>query len=290
MQSNSPESYSAQGFAFVTALAGELNGGTLALPSFPDAVMRVTKALDNDNVNIEDLAVIIASEPTLSARLMKVANSAMMHRGNKPIAELRSAINRLGLDMVRNAAMSVAMEQLLLAKEHSDIRNLMGQLWRHSIKVAAIAYTVAQRHENLNADEAMLAGLVHDIGKVYIWTRAKKFPDFLHDANTLSEVTNDWHPAVGKAILENWGFSEDVLTATEGHEHLGDGTFGSADLVSVVAVSNFLSKLPEGIAPDDASLYEMSSFKRLEMDAAACEEVLKLAGENARSLSKAMNA
>ncbi len=290
MQTSSSESNPSHAFAFVQALAGELNGGTLELPSFPDAVMKVTKALDDEDVNVNQLAVLIGSEPMLSARLMKVANSAMMHRGNKPVTELRSAINRLGLDMVRNAAMSVAMEQLLLSKEHSDIRNLMGQLWHHSVKVAAVSYTLAQQHESLNSDEAMLAGLVHDVGKLYIWTRAKKFPEFLSDAEALMDVTEQWHPTIGKAILENWGFQEDVLAAAEGHESLDDHGFGPPDMVSVVAVANYLSKLPQGVVPDDPALFESAAFKRLELDAASCEQMLATAEENGKSLGAAMNA
>lgn len=290
MQTSHSDSHNAQAFAFVQMLAGELNGGTLELPSFPDAVMRVTKALDDDDVNVNKLSVLIGSEPTLSARLMKVANSAMMHRGNKPVTEMRSAINRLGLDMVRNAAMSVAMEQLLLAKEHNDIRNLMGQLWHHSVKVAAIAYTLAKQHENLNADEAMLAGLVHDIGKLYIWTRAKKFPEFLSDADALLEITGQWHPVIGKAILENWGFQQELLDATEGHESLDDHGPGAPNLTSVVAVSNYLSKLPEGLVPDEDSLYATAAFKRLNLNASKCEELLTAAEENSKSLGAAMNA
>lgn len=290
MQTNTSESSSAHAFAFVQALAGELNGGTLELPSFPDAVMKITKSLDDQDVDMNKLAVLVGSEPTLSARLMKVANSAMMHRGTKPVLELRSAINRLGLDMVRNAAMSVAMEQLLLAKEHADIRNLMGQLWQHSVKVAAISYTLAAQHENLNADEAMLGGLVHDIGKLYIWTRAKKFPEFLSDAKSLTDVTNDWHPVIGKAILENWGFQEELLDAAEGHGSLDDGGFGPPDLTSVVAVANYLSKLPSGVVPDDPNLFETSAFKRLGLTAENCEQLLAAAEENGKSLGAAMNA
>ena len=64
MQTNPSESNSAHAFAFVQALAGELNGGTLELPSFPDAVMRVTKALDNEDVNVARLATLIGSEPS----------------------------------------------------------------------------------------------------------------------------------------------------------------------------------------------------------------------------------
>lgn len=290
MQTSSSESTNAHAFAFVQALAGELNGGTLELPSFPDAVMKVTKALDDEDVNVNQLAVLIGSEPMLSARLMKVANSAMMHRGSKPVTELRSAINRLGLDMVRNAAMSVAMEQLLLSKEHSDIRNLMGQLWHHSVKVAAISYTLAQQHEELNPDEAMLAGLVHDVGKLYIWTRAKKFPEFLSDAEALMDITNQWHPTIGKEILENWEFQGDILAAAEGHESLDDHGFGPPDLVSVVAVANFLSKLPKGVLPEDPEVFESAAFKRLKLDAAACEALLASADENSQSLGTAMNA
>ena len=68
-------------FAFVQALAAELNSGDLDLPSFPDIAIRVRKVLEDDNSTIEDIVRVLGSEPGLAARLVKIANSAAYSRG-----------------------------------------------------------------------------------------------------------------------------------------------------------------------------------------------------------------
>ena len=87
----------------------------------------------------------------------------------------------------------------------------------------------------------MLAGLLHDIGKFYILTKSKQYPDLFHNAQILNEIMQDWHTAVGRGILEAWQFSEEIATAADEHETLERMHFGPADLTDVVLVANLFS-------------------------------------------------
>ncbi len=161
---------------FISQLADELNSRRLVLPSFPDVALRVRQALEAEHCTADTLARVVHSEPALAARLLKVANSALLNRGGPPVTDLRTAIARLGFDMVRNAATAVAVEQLLLGREHQDIRAELERLWRHSVAVSALAYVLAGQCRGVNRDEALLAGLMHDIGRLYVHARARDFP------------------------------------------------------------------------------------------------------------------
>src|SRR6185437_14014645 len=146
-----------EAFAFVQALASELSKGKVDLPSFPDIALRVRQVLADENVTQEQVARVVGSEPALAARLMQIANSAALNFTGKPITELRTAINRMGHNMVRSAAIAFAMSQLKKVDSLKGLEEPLETLWKASAAVAAMSYAVARRFSKVNPDTAMLA-------------------------------------------------------------------------------------------------------------------------------------
>src|SRR5579859_300595 len=165
-----------EAFAFVQALASELSRGKVDLPSFPDIALRVRQVLSDENVTQDQVARVVGSEPALAARLMQIANSAALNFTGKPINELRTAINRMGHNMVRSAAIAFAMTQLKKADSLKGLEKPLDELWMNSAAVAAMSHAVAKRYSKVNPDTGMLAGLLHGIGKLYILTRSSNHP------------------------------------------------------------------------------------------------------------------
>src|SRR3984957_4966034 len=159
----------AEAFAFVQALASELSQGKVDLPSVPDIALRVRKVLADDEVSQEQVVRVVGSEPALAARLMQIANSAAINFTGKPITELRTAINRMGHNMGRSAAIAFAMSQLKKVDTLKGLEEPLDNLWRASAAVAAMSYAVAKRYSKVNPDTALLAGLFHCIAKLYLW-------------------------------------------------------------------------------------------------------------------------
>src|SRR5215218_1528836 len=95
-----------EAFAFVQSLAAELSTGKVELPSFPDIAMRVRQVLSDDNVGPDKVVRVVGSEPALAARLLQLANSAAMNFSGKAVTDLRTAVNRMGFNMVRSAAIA----------------------------------------------------------------------------------------------------------------------------------------------------------------------------------------
>src|SRR6201999_2180061 len=136
-----------------------------------------------------------------------------MNRSGKPVTELRTAISRIGYNMVRSAAMSFSMNQMKHDKKLESIKSQLSELWERSTYVAAYSYVLARNFSKVNPDEALLGGMMHAIGKLYILTRALDHPDLFIGEGQLAEVVDAWHASIGKAILENWGFSEAMAQA-----------------------------------------------------------------------------
>ena len=193
-----------EAFAFVQALATELSRGKVDLPSFPDIALRVRKVLTDENVTQEQVTRVVGSEPALAARLMQIANSAALNFTGKPITELRTAINRMGHNMVRSAAIAFAMSQLKKVDHLKGLEQPLDGLWKSSAAVAAMSHAVARRFSKVNPDTAMLAGLLHGIGKLYILTRSSQHPRLFADHVAYNQIVRDWHSPVAKALLENW--------------------------------------------------------------------------------------
>lgn len=229
-------------FEFVRALSSELASGDLELPAFPDVAIRVRNALEDPNVAADQVARLVAAEPVLAARLIKIANSALVSgRSGDGVKDIRTAVTRLGFSMVRNTAITLAMSQTMGGQSNAELKTRLGELWQHSIRVGAIAYVIARTNRRLSADEAMLAGLLHDIGKIYILQRAERHPELFAAGEAFEHIVGDWHTGVGSAILLGWKFSPEMVAVAEEHEQLERITRADADLVDVVLVANLLA-------------------------------------------------
>ncbi len=161
------------------------------MPGFPDVVLRVRKALEDPVCDAGAVATLVAAEPVLTARLMRIANSAALRPGAGVIKDPQAAVSRLGFALVRSATVSFAMEQMRIAHKYEAAKEHFDAIWRRSTHVAAIAYVLAKRCTKLRPDEALLAGLMHAIGKLYILSRAADHPELFQHPEELGEVLSD---------------------------------------------------------------------------------------------------
>jgi HD-like signal output (HDOD) protein len=264
----------AEAFAFVQALASELSKGKVDLPSFPDIALRVRKVLSDEQVSQEQVVRIVGSEPALAARLMQIANSAAINFTGKPITELRTAINRMGHNMVRSAAIAFAMSQLKKVDSLKGLEQPLDSLWRASAAVAAMSHAVAKRYSKINPDTAMLAGLLHGIGKLYILTRSSKHPALFADQVTYNQIVRDWHTAVAKALLENWDMAEEIVSAVSDYEDLARSHTGPVDLTDVLTVGNLLAAFKEHPETIEINMHDVAACKRMSIDRATYEKLI----------------
>jgi putative nucleotidyltransferase with HDIG domain len=273
-------------FKFVEKLGAELSSGELKLPAFPDIAVRVKKALESDNVSADLVAKVVGSDPVLSARLLKVANSTFANRSGAQIKDLRTAIARLGYDLAYSTAVSIAIEQILHSQSVGQCREQLRVLWKHCIHVSAIAYVIAKQHSQLNPDEAMLAGLLHDIGKFYIYTRAIDYPELFTDNEALQGLLKNWHTGIGHAILEAWGFSEEMANTANEHDDLQRPHAGLPDVTDVVITANLCAYWDE--LGDDFNWSEVTAAERLKLDHDAIGEILQASREEIQSVMQAL--
>jgi putative nucleotidyltransferase with HDIG domain len=281
-----PVDYNAAAFAFVSELAQEVSQGKVELPSFPDVAVRVRKTLADENVSNEQIARVVGSDAGLAARVFTLANSAALNRSGRSVSDLKTAVNRIGHNNVRTAAVSFAIAQLRRAAELRHISKELEELWQEATTVAALAYATAAR-TGVNADESMLAGLLHNVGKIYILARANRHDSLFKEPAALAQVLRDWHSNVGRAIVENWGFPEHISEAVGEHENI-DRVNDKPDVTDVLTVAVMMAGFFGHEADLELNMQGVKSFWRLGLDNDKCVHVMRDCADEISALRTAL--
>lgn len=230
----------AQRFQMLEDIAVELSGEVI-FPTYFDAVVQLRKVLNDPGLSIGSIAQSVSVEPLISAKLLQIANSVAFNRDGKNVTDLKSAISRLGLSAVRSASMSIVMTQLLRAKGLVEFANTTRGLWEHSIQTAAAAKVIAATMTRLNPDEAMLAGMIHDLGAFYMLYRATQYDELRNRPETVKYLIIQWHESIGVTLLNALGMPEEIVTSTIDHDRVRPAPDSIRTLSDVVYIANMLS-------------------------------------------------
>lgn len=274
----------ANALAFLQQLAKEVSEGSIDLPCFPDVVVRISLALADANTNADKIVTIVGAEPRLAARILQTANSAAFNTSGKILTDLRSAITRLGQQMVQGTAMSYAMQQLKNEESLRPIAEPLTQLWNRSIAVASLSRLVAAKTK-VNADEAFLTGLLHGIGHLYILVRSAADPI---NRQSLMQSVAGWHASIGKAVLESWGFAEALCDAVGEQGDLDRRWKHAASLTDILIASLVLADALQTPEPRTLGTEGINAFLSIGVTPADCTVILSQADEQIRLIHEAL--
>jgi len=196
-----------------------------SLPTLPAIAIEAMRLMEGENSNFESVAELLKNDQVLTSRVLHYANSAFIGSRNK-ITSIAHAISLLGFNMTRSIVLSVSIFDTL-NKKLTD-RTKLVDFWLHSIGVAAAAEFLAGRLGFANPEEAYVAGLLHDIGKLICYLQ---FPDkFAELCNELDShgtystqgslpldlektVLGMTHLEAGKTVAKHWKFPEPLINA-----------------------------------------------------------------------------
>jgi HD-like signal output (HDOD) protein len=212
-----------------------IKNDTFELPSMPDITLRIAKVINDTNTDSEDIAHVVQADPTVAARIISVVNSAA-YRGKQPIDNLPDAVTRLGRSVTHNLVISFALGKLF-SSDSKLLQQRMVDLWKHLSYVAPICYELAQVTPGLESDQALLCGLLHDIGALAILGAATNKPELAENPKQLDLVIDHLKAEVGAMVLRKWEFPEyfvqAALHAEDWMENISDGP----DYVDLVVIA-----------------------------------------------------
>lgn len=199
-------------------LDGFLAKPSCELPRPPQVALEVIALSKKPNARIEDIASVLEREPLLAGRVLKLANSAL-YGGGVACVTLKQALVRMGLAIVRDVVMEAAMQMTVIHAE--GLNATLESIRRHSSAVAWISRFVA-RNTSIDAENAFLVGLLHDVGLSYglialaEFHRVNRRPARL-DAPSWAAIESV-HERFSQFILASWGLPPSV-SIVPGHHH-----------------------------------------------------------------------
>ena len=250
--------------AFLENLYKAIDEKRLTLPTLPEVALKVRDAVESENSSAGQVADMIATDAALSARLLQVANSPL-YRGRNPIDNLQMAVARLGTRLVRSLVVSLIMQQIFQAT--SDVLDKrFRQIWEQSVQIAAISRVLAQNLKHLDKEQALLAGLIHNIGALPVLTMADQYPELLTDPAELDRVIDALSPRIGRRILQDWDFPETLVRVPANFLELHYDGGDQADYVDVVIVARLQTLLDQDHPINEVDWNTIPAFTKVGLE------------------------
>ena len=260
-----------------------------SLPSLSPVAMKLVRLASVENIAIADLSSVIEKDPSLTVRLLRLANSAFFRAGD-PVTTISQAITIMGLTRLRIMALSLSLRDTFPFGRIGPLD--YEEFWKASLYQALIAKSLAQRLRTCKPDEAFIGGLILEIGLLIFFDlliKGKKEIQRMHLQPLrplLQWQTENFginHRQVGEAVLKYWGFPENIIDCQR-HYEIGLDTRKVSELAFICDMSReFSALIRQKSAEWQSSFSRAEGIYHLEYDMfsdiliAAFEEVQEIA-------------
>ncbi|MFC4259395.1 HDOD domain-containing protein [Marinobacter lacisalsi] len=240
----------------------ELRSNQVSLPSMPDVAWKVRRLADREDSSVDDIGKAITADPAMAAKLVRACNSAL-YRGYGEVHNVRDAVVRLGGRTTRQLVTVFAMREVFRSRQ-PELQKAMDELWHEARNVGALAYVLAESVTRLNPEEAMLAGLLHNIGAVPVLVHAEHHPALVASPDALRRAIEGLQSDISAAILENWRFPDVfVEAARHGDDWHYECAHDKPQLVDLVIVSRLHTRISAGRNEGLPEFEQVPAYRRL---------------------------
>ena len=259
---------------FLVHVQEELDANRLVLPTLPDIALKVRDAVSKGEATSQELADMIVTDAALSTRLIQVANSPL-YKGSVEVNSIQMAVTRLGSSTIKTLITSMVMQQMF-SPSSPLLEQYFRETWEQGVNVSSISRALASFVPHLNPDEAMLAGLIHQIGKLPILMLVENIPEFRDSPSRLNKLMEKAHPSIGKIIMDTWDFPDDLKSVASQYVNFQRNDNEKADYVDLVQVA-FLQSIAGTDHPAcRVDWNTVPSFSKLGLESDA--EILEIEG------------
>lgn len=228
------------------------------LPTMPAILLKLLELCQNENAGMAELAKLIENDIGMSTRVLNVANSAAYHREDRKVGLLQ-ALNVLGSDLIKTLVISESVLQTLNAFPHTGSIDLRG-FWKHALTTAVMAREIAQKMDYAKVEEAYLAGLLHDVGRLALMASAPNeygsnflAQDDAHLCQVEQSTLQISHAEAGAWLIERWGLDSFMADSILYHHEPVARIATTHPLIRVVHLAHCLScQDPESAIPEAA--------------------------------------
>jgi len=194
--------------SLIDLIEEKLNDDRTVLPVFDQTGLQIQKEVARDEPDVNRIEKLVTGDQALTTQVLKTANSAF-YKGLTKVPTVKAAIVRLGTAEISNIVMLATQQKHYTAKD-PRIRTMMQKLWRHAVGCAIGAQWAAREFGFKHlAGEAFTAGLLHDVGKLLLFSvietiQREKNVAVHSDESLLAEIMQSFHTQHGYLLLQNW--------------------------------------------------------------------------------------
>ncbi|MGH8856367.1 MAG: HDOD domain-containing protein, partial [Telluria sp.] len=235
----------------------------------PQILVRLIEHLQADDLGMPELAALISKDAGMTGKLLAVANSSAYQRHQRNV-NLEQSLVALGTDMIKTLVISDSVFQTFNNFPHSGSTDLRA-FWKNSLSAAVIAREIARQVEYPHLEEAYLAGLLHNVGRLALLATAPKeyaYNFTARDDEDLCAVEQRTlqitHAEAGAWLIERWQLDSFLADAVLYHHEPSERLESAHPLIRIVRLAHVLSSHPS----DEAAVTQAAALCGIEPDAA----------------------
>lgn len=217
----------------ISLITHELENNSLDLPTLPVVAKNVREALSySPHISAWEIADIVSTDPAIAIYLIKVASSPLYSSKSRKLNGIKQAVSILGNARAVSLITTYSIKQIFESSSQSYM-NFFNDILQHTLSVASICRGMALFSPNLDPDKAMLAGLVHQLGKLPVLNFLSQKKIHLSEVQTNTVLTKT-HPYLGQLILKRWDFPDELTNVPAEYLHFQRDHSDEVDYTDVV--------------------------------------------------------
>lgn len=246
----------------------QIIGNIRSLPTPPIVFEQIQKVINNPDTSVKDVAQILAEDPAMSVKVLKLTNS-VFYGLSREIDSVGHAVMIIGLEAVKNLVLSASV--LSMFKANEETKRYHADFWRHSLSTGLVARLIAREYQKgriLNSDPAFSAGLIHDIGKMIICCflpkEHKQILDYLEAHPEVTDLEAETatlgfnHAQLGRQLAITWKLPN-RLADTVGYHHSPDLENESDNLAYLINLADFIANTGSVDHDKKSTKYKLAS-------------------------------
>jgi HD-like signal output (HDOD) protein len=242
--------------AVTKTLTQDIKNNKLDLPSPPELLISIRQLGANPDTTTNDIADLVKHDVNISGRLIKIANCALFTSRHQ-VSTVQAAITRLGQKKVQSLVTGLVIGQQIMRSKTKGLEAFCKQSWQDSNNVAALCYVLAQKKTKLDPEQALLAGIVHNIGSLPLTLKLNTIPALKEQPKIMGLVADvvipKLYPKAGQLIMQSWHFAPEIIVVAREHLNLartGSDNIELADLVLIAHQLNQIDNIDQELIPE----------------------------------------
>lgn len=258
----------------------------LEIPSLPEVAVNLRRAIQKD-VGIPEAVKIIQLDPVISAKLIEVANCPL-YLTHVRASNCQDAVLRIGLNATRSLVIALSIKQIFRSKSPL-LKGILEDIWRESLYLSALCHVLANNSKQQNPEDALLAGLICDIGALPFLSFVANLPaEFVNDAE-IREAIPVLKAPVGATVLKEWGFPKEFIDVALASNDWFENSNDKLTLTDIVVLSRLHALIGKKSSIEIPAITAIPAASKLKNIALSPENTLAILHEAKAQIHAALS-